>query len=183
MIRRVGTVLLLLMAGALVAACASPFERPMDVPEDWVELAGAKIFVLYAPHGTRFEPHQGIVDSFVGAYRHPDFEIEFDYGIYNRSPNSVPSGLVDERLMLDGKDAVIFVERGSVYGYPVPGEQICVGLLTGDIEDPPPIRGDTPEETFDLPPLTLSLTACTDREETIETIKRVYKTVQFDERF
>jgi hypothetical protein len=145
-------------------------------------LAGARIFVVYAPPGTRFERHRGI-DSFVGEYRHPDFSIEFDYGIYNRRPDQVPSGLVSERLLLDGKDAVIFVERGSIFGYPLMTEQTCVGLVTGDIEDPPPISGDSPEETFDLSPLTLSMTSCTDRQETVDTIKRVYKTIQFRERF
>lgn len=182
MIRRPTTVLLLVMAVTPMAACISPLQRPSDVPEDWIAVAGARIFVLHAPPGTKFERHQGI-DSFVGAYVHPDFSIEFDYGIYNRRPDEVPSRLAGERIVLDGKDAMIFVEQGSIFGYPVEGEQSCVALLTGDIEDPPPHQGGGPEETFDFPPLTLSMTSCTSRPDVIETVKRVYKTIQFNERY
>jgi hypothetical protein len=64
------------MVGAnFVTSCSA------DTRSDWVQVSAGSEFSLWAPAGTKFIKRKGI-DSFVGEFEGPGFNLRFDYGAY-----------------------------------------------------------------------------------------------------
>jgi len=89
-----------------------------------VTLNAENKFTLTAPKGTKFIREQG-VDSFVGKFTHPEFEIGFDYGWYSYSGSELTqdSRYTTRNVTIDRRPAAIITGPSR--------EQSCKGQYAG----------------------------------------------------
>jgi opacity protein-like surface antigen len=104
----------LLVACLLIAGAAPSLAADAQLPADWGVVSAGAAFTLHAPPGTHFEPRSGI-DSFVGEFVHPDFKIQFDYGMYSNDLADMRSDgrYQQQQATVDGRAAVIVWGRGA----------------------------------------------------------------------
>jgi hypothetical protein len=100
--------LFLLMSANAVTESVAAASTSSEVPADWIEVSAGREFDLRAPAGTEFRPLKGI-DSFVGSFAAPDFELSFDYGLYSNPLNDMSGddAYKTQDVLVDGKTAYI----------------------------------------------------------------------------
>lgn len=111
---------------SLLAGAASA--EPAD---DWVTIKAGRAFRFEAPPDLKSVPVQGI-DSFVGRYRADRFALQFDYGLYSNSLQSLREDprYEAETFELDGRQAVILT--GPADG----GDGFCAAMYVVVRESP-----------------------------------------------
>jgi hypothetical protein len=147
---------------ALFAACigVSP-ALSNDLGGKWISLSADKAFSLRAPAGSSYQPLQGI-DSFVGKFSGPGYELEFDYGIYSNSLGELRADpkFETENTRIDGHDA--FIVSGPTSSK---HDWNCSGYLVGVYVTLPQANA-------------LEMHGCTDKEK-VDTVKTIFRSLKF----
>jgi hypothetical protein len=152
----------LFVASAVAVSSAALAAQPDE--SNWITLRAGNAFTLRAPPSTTFKPEQGI-DSFVGAFENPKFEIEFDYGAYSdtlerfRNEPAVHS----EQIVIDGRKA-LFVSG--------PDKDGGCALFTAAYVSVAGQAGHWPNTA-------LEIGGCAGSPETVETLRAIFQTIKF----
>lgn len=136
-----------------------------EIPSDWIEVSAGDVFSLMAPPGTEFHPLQGI-DSFVGTFKTPDFELSFDYGLYSNRLDDLSTGTDPEvhTILIDDKNARIVTMQTTVYSK---DHSHFIGVYIPDLK-----------QTM-LGSLSLSITCSLENDDLYPIVEQIYKTIRF----
>lgn len=109
MFRRIFHIFILLSSLGVPVARA---DQVMWVDTGWAEIRAGKAFALTAPPGTVYhEVSSG--DVFAGEFAHPDFKIDFEYGLWANKLDGLKKGYKRERAAIDGQEALIATGPGG----------------------------------------------------------------------
>ena len=105
---------------------------PTHVPPDWTESTAGDAFSLRAPPGTSYKPGQ-VIDSLVGVFTSPEFELASDYGLYSNSLTQWQDNAqyVERAVEVDGKPAKLV----TAYAPEVTAERpYLIALYVADVK-------------------------------------------------
>jgi hypothetical protein len=129
----------------------------------WAEIRAGNAFALTAPPGTAYRELGG-EDSFVGEFVHPDFKINFEYGLWAKNLDGLKKGYVRERAVFDGQPAIIVSGPGN-------GKFDCQGnLIAAYVKD---------VGAHVLAPMSLRIHGCAKDAREIPVMKRMFQSLRF----
>ena len=122
----------LIPAFALFAVQAGAASSLLRVPADWIEVSAGSTFSLMAPAGTKYRPAKGI-DSMIGTFVTPGFEMSFDYGGYSDPLNAEAGdkGYTARDLPINGKVAKLVTAYSPQRS---PDRPYFIGVHFSDLE-------------------------------------------------
>ncbi len=161
MFRRIFHICILLSSLGLPAIARAG--QVMWADMGWQEIRAGKAFAMTAPPGTVYqETPSG--DVFAGKFTHPDFTIDFEYGLWANDLGGLKKGYKREQAVFDGQSALLVTGPGG-------GHFDCKGhLIAAYMKD---------VGAGMIAPVSLQIHGCAKDPAEIGVIKRMFESLRF----
>jgi len=151
------------LLSSLSAPALARADQVMWADMGWAEIRAGNAFAMTAPPGTVYRELGG-EDIFTGEFVHPDFKINFEYGLWAKNLDGLKKGYVRESAVLDGQRAIIVSGTGN-------GKFDCQdNLVAAYVKD---IHAGV------LAPVSFQIHGCAKDAREIPTLKRMFKSLRF----